>query len=83
MKKKWYYFIERWLERSLQKTDDEQTFLADSTTQENTIVSDSIKNITLCKNAHENVYNAVADCLRQSFNYMDKEHLKKFVKIYD
>ena len=66
--------------RSLQKADDEQTFLADSTTQENTIAKESIKNITLCKNAHKNLYNAVADCLRQSFNYMDKEHLKKNCK---
>ena len=71
------------MKRSFQTTDDEQTFLADGTPQENAIVNDSIKNIRLCKNAYKNLYNAVADCSRQSFNYMDKEHPKKLIKIYD
>ena len=73
-------FIERLLERSLQTTDDEQTFLTEGVPQKNAIVNDSIKNITLCKNAYKNLCNAVADCLRQSFNYIDKEHLKKIDK---
>ena len=33
-----------------------------------------------CENADKNLYNAVSDCLRQSFNYTDKEHLKKVDK---
>ena len=81
--KKWQYFIERLLERSLQTTDDEQTFLAAGTPLENAIVNHFIKNITLCKNAYKNLYKAVVDCLHYSFSYMDKEHLKKLIKIYD
>ena len=81
--KRLQYFIESLLERSLQTTDDEQAFFADGTPQENAIVNDSIQNITFCKNAYKNLYNAVADCLPQSFNYMDKEHLKKMIQIDD
>ena len=47
--KKWQYFMERLLERSLQTTDDEQTFFADGIPQENFIVNDPIKNIAKIK----------------------------------
>ena len=80
---KWQYFIERLLEKKLQITDAEQTFLADGTPQKSVVVNDSIKIITLYKNAYKKLYNAVADCLRQSFNSMDKKHLKKLIKFYD
>ena len=76
--KKQLYFIECLLE-SFQATD-EQAFLPDGTPQENAIVNDSIKNIRLCKNAYKNLYNAVADCSHQSFNYMDKRAPKKIDK---
>ena len=56
---------------------------ADVTPQEDAIVNDAIQNIMFCKNAYKNLYNAVADCLPQSFNYMDKEHLKKMMQIDD
>ena len=47
--KKWQYFMERLLERSLQTTDDEQTFFADGIPQENFIGNDPIKNIAKIK----------------------------------
>ena len=81
--KKQQYFADCLLEKSFQTTVDEQTFLADGTPQENAIVNNSIKNITLCKSAYKNLYNAATECLHESFNYMDIEHLKKLIKIYD
>ena len=64
------------LEKSFQTTADEQIFLANGTPQENTVVNNSIKNITMCKSIYKNLYGTVADCLRQTFNYIDKEQLK-------
>ena len=74
--KKWHYFTERLLEKSLQTTEEGQINLADGTPQENALVNDSIRNIAICKNVYKNKYGAVADCLRQGFNDMDKEQLK-------
>ena len=45
--------------------------LADGTPQENAIVSDSIRNITICKDVYNNMYGAVADCIHEAFNYME------------
>ena len=56
--KKQHYFADFLLEKSLQTIVDEQAFLADGTPQENVIVNNSIKNITLCKSAYKNLYNA-------------------------
>ena len=64
------------LEQSFQTTEDEQIFLADGTPQENAIVNDSIKNITICKNVYKNLFGKVSDCLRQEFSYIDKKQLK-------
>ena len=63
------------LEQSFQVTEGE-IILADGTTQENAIVTDSIRNVTICKEVYKNMYGAVADCLCKAFNYMDKEQLK-------
>ena len=54
--------------------------LADGTPQENAIVSDSIRNVTICKDVYSNMYGAVADCLREAFNYMEQESTDRIEK---
>ena len=54
--------------------------LADGTPQENAIVSDSIRNLTICKDVYSNMYGAVADCLREAFNYMEQEATDRIEK---
>ena len=49
--------------------------LADGTPQENEIVSDSIRNVTICKGVYNNMCGAVADCLSKPFNYMEQESI--------
>ena len=75
--RKWQYFIERLVEQSFQVTEEGEIILADGKHKENAIVSDSIRNVTICKDVYKNTYGAVADCLRKAFNYIDKEQLKK------
>ena len=58
------------LEKSFQTAADEQIFLANSTPQENTVVNNLIRNITMCKSIYKNFYGIVVDCLRQAFNYI-------------
>ena len=60
--------------------ENRQLLLADGKPQEKTIVNESMKNITICKNVYKNLYGSVADCLCQAFNYMDKEQLKEINK---
>ena len=69
--------------KNFQTTEDEQIFLANGTAQENAKVNNAIKNIAICKNIYKHLYGTLADCLRQAFNYINKDQLKKIVNIYD
>ena len=77
---KWHYFIERLLEQSFQVIEAGEIILADGTPQEYAIVSNSIRNVTICKDVYETMYGAVADCLLEAFNYMGKKTAKKIDK---
>ena len=68
------------LKKSFQATEDQQIYLAHGTAQENAIVNNAIKNIAICKNVYNHLYSTLADCLRQAFNFIKKDQLKKIVK---
>ena len=76
----WQYFIERLLERDFQVTEVGEIILADDTPQENAIVSDSIRNVTICKDVYNKMYGAVADCLHEAFSYMEQESIDRIEK---
>ena len=78
--RRWQYFVERLLEQNFQVTEAGEIMLADGTPQENATVSDSIRNVTVCKDVYNNMYGAVADCLREAFSYMDQESIGRIEK---
>ena len=65
------------LEKGFQVTEEGEIILADSIPKKNAIVSNSIRNVTNCKDIYKTMYGAIADCLREAFNYLDKEQIKK------
>ena len=73
-------FIERLLEQNFQVTEAGEIMLADDTPQENAMISDSIRNVTICKDGYNSIYGAVADCLCKAFNYLEKESIDRIEK---
>ena len=79
-KRNWLYFIERLLEVTHQqeiKIDDLEGL---GTIEEIQIINHSIENITIWKETYNNLFNVVADCLQDYFNYIESEKLEEIKK---
>ena len=79
-KRNWLYFIERLLEVTHQQEIKIDGLEGLGTIEEIQIINHSIENITISKEAYNNLFNVVADCLQDYFNYIESEKLEEIKK---
>ena len=76
----WSYYIERLQEVTDQQQIEIYGLEAAGRIEEIQIINDCIKNMTICKEVYNNLFNAVADYRRDYFNYIESEKFEETEK---